>query len=66
MLQKGLKMSEINEWKNHTTENPYWLSRVPVEVMLRDGTIKEFKCPRCAKGWSMMVIQWREANVKTS
>ena len=49
-----------NDWKEHTKENPYWLSRHPVQVALVNGEVKEFKCPKCAKWWDKIVVKWRE------
>jgi len=48
------------EWKDNTKDNPFWLSVLPIEAKLVSGEIKEFKCPKCAKGWGMAVKQWRE------
>ena len=62
-----MQENEKVEWKDHTPHDPYWLSSKPVKVMLKNGVIKEFKCPKCAKGWSNMVVSWKEAdNGKTT
>ena len=55
-------MQENNEpeWKDNTKDNPFWLSTVPIEVRFINGQIKEFKCPKCNKGFGIAVKQWRE------
>ena len=49
-----------NDWKNNTTENPFWRSKVSVEVMFLNGRTRVFGCPKCSKGWHKFVRQWRE------
>ncbi len=47
------------EWNENTLENPFWKSKVEVEVMDNLGNTKRFKCPKCARGWHSFIKKWR-------
>lgn len=50
---------EAKPWIANTPANPFYKSKVPVEIKLKDGTVMVAKCPKCRRTMSPYVKEWR-------